>query len=207
MERMMPVWETIKKYDKRWYGLFFAMLAAGAIMLFRNNEITEKEQAPILVEQNVPQTAQERKGEGEKNTVMVDIKGAVAHPGVYEIRDTARVNDVVALAGGFTKEADETKVNLAAKVHDEMMIYVPARGEANAFASSSLQADDSNKIYINTASEQEISQLPGIGKTKAQAIIAYREEHGPFQKAEDLLNVTGIGEKTLEKIKEYIVVP
>jgi competence protein ComEA len=207
MERMMPVWETIKKYDKRWYGLLFAMLAAGAIMLFRNNEITEKEQAPILVEQNVPQTAQERKGEGEKNTVMVDIKGAVAHPGVYEIRDTARVNDVVALAGGFTKEADETKINLAAKVHDEMMIYVPVRGEANAFASSSLQADDSNKIYINTASEQEISQLPGIGKTKAQAIIAYREEHGPFQKAEDLLNVTGIGEKTLEKIKEYIVVP
>jgi competence protein ComEA len=207
MERMMPMWETIKKYDKRWYGLLLAILAAGAIMLFRNNGITEKEQAPI-VEQKAPQATQERKGEGEKNTIMVDIKGAVAHPGVYEIRDTARVNDVVALAGGFTKEADETKVNLATKVHDEMMIYVPSLGEANApSAATSLQADDSNKIYINTASEQEISQLPGIGKAKAQAIIAYREEHGPFQKVEDLLNVTGIGEKTLEKIKEYIVVP
>jgi competence protein ComEA len=208
MERMMSMWETIKRYDKRWYGLLLVILAAGAVVLFRNSEITEKEQAPILVEQNAPQAAQERKGEGEKNTVMVDIKGAVAHPGVYEIRDAARVNDVIALAGGFTKEADEAKLNLAAKVHDEMMIYVPARGETNApSAVSSLQADDSNKIYINTASEQEISQLPGIGKTKAQAIIAYREEHGPFQKAEDLLNVTGIGEKTLEKIKEHIVVP
>jgi competence protein ComEA len=206
MERMMSVWETIKKYDKRWYGLLLAMLAAVAIMLLRNNEITEKEQAPILVEQNVPQAAQER--EGEKKTVMVDIKGAVVHPGVYETRDTARVNDVVVLAGGFTEEADETKVNLAAKVHDEMMIYVPVRGEANApSAVPSLQTDDSNKIYINTASEQEISQLPGIGKTKAQAIIAYRKEHGPFQKAEDLLNVAGIGEKTFEKIKEHIVVP
>ncbi len=203
----MPVWETIKKYDKRWYGLLLVLLAAGAIMLFRNNEIAEKEQEPILeVKQHVPDAVQERKE--ETKTVMVDIKGAVVHPGVYEIRNTARVNDVVALAGGFTREADETKVNLAAKVHDEMMIYVPVRGETNApSAVPSLQADDSNKIYINTASEQEISQLPGIGKTKAQAIIAYREEHGPFQKTEDLLNVTGIGEKTLEKIKEYIVVP
>jgi competence protein ComEA len=204
---MIPVWETIKKYDKRWYGLLLVLLAAGAIMLFRNNEIAEKEQEPILeVKQHVPDAVQERKE--ETKTVMVDIKGAVVHPGVYEIRNTARVNDVVALAGGFTREADETKVNLAAKVHDEMMIYVPVRGETNApSAVPSLQADDSNKIYINTASEQEISQLPGIGKTKAQAIIAYREEHGPFQKTEDLLNVTGIGEKTLEKIKEYIVVP
>lgn len=203
----MPVWETIKKYDKRWYGLLLVLLAAGAIMLFRNNEIAEKEQEPILeVKQHVPDAVQERKE--ETKTVMVDIKGAVVHPGVYEIRNTARVNDVVALAGGFTREADETKVNLAAKVHDEMMIYVPVREETNApSAVPSLQADDSNKIYINTASEQEISQLPGIGKTKAQAIIAYREEHGPFQKTEDLLNVTGIGEKTLEKIKEYIVVP
>lgn len=203
----MPVWETIKKYDKRWYGLLLMLLAAGAIMLFRNNEIAEKEQEPILeVKQHVPDAVQERKE--ETKTVMVDIKGAVVHPGVYEIRNTARVNDVVALAGGFTREADETKVNLAAKVHDEMMIYVPVRGETNPpSAVPSLQADDSNKIYINTASEQEISQLPGIGKTKAQAIIAYREEHGPFQKTEDLLNVTGIGEKTLEKIKEYIVVP
>jgi competence protein ComEA len=204
---MMPVWETIKKYDKRWYGLLLMLLAAGAIMLFRNNEIAEKKQEPILeVKQHVPGAVQERKE--ETKTVMVDIKGAVVHPGVYEIRNTARVNDVVALAGGFTREADETKVNLAAKVHDEMMIYVPVRGETNPpSAVPSLQADDSNKIYINTASEQEISQLPGIGKTKAQAIIAYREEHGPFQKTEDLLNVTGIGEKTLEKIKEYIVVP
>jgi competence protein ComEA len=210
------LWETIKKYDKRWYGLLFVVLAAVIMILLRNNEITEKEQAPIVeVEQSVSKatsvqkTAEEGKVEGEKKTVMVDIKGAVVHPGVYEIRDAARVNDVVAMAGGFTKEADETKVNLAAKIYDEMMIYVPARGETSvpSAAASSIQANGSNKVYINTASEQEILQLPGIGKTKAQAIIAYRQEHGPFQRVEDLLNVTGIGEKTLEKIKEHIVVP
>jgi competence protein ComEA len=204
------LWETIKKYDKRWYGLLFVVLAAVITILFRNNEITEKEQAPIVeVEQSIPKAAEEGKVEGETKTVMVDIKGAVVHPGVYEIRDTARVNDVVAMAGGFTKEADMTKVNLAAKVYDEMMIYVPARGETSVppAAASSFQANDSNKVYINTASEQEILQLPGIGRTKAQAIIAYRQEHGPFQRAEDLLNVTGIGEKTLERIKEHIVVP
>lgn len=209
------MWETIKKYDKRWYVLLFVVLAAVIMILLRNNEITEKEQVPIVEVESVPKaasvqkTAEERKVEGEKKTVMVDIKGAVVHPGVYEIRDATRVNDVVAMAGGFTKEADETKVNLAAKIYDEMMIYVPARGETNvpSAAASSIQANDSNKVYINTASEQEILQLPGIGKTKAQAIIAYRQEHGPFQRVEDLLNVTGIGEKTLEKIKEHIVVP
>jgi competence protein ComEA len=207
---MMDMWEAIKKYDKRWYILLLAVFIVAVAILFRNNEMNEKEQGSILAAEQIMTEAAEKKEEKvQSKTIVVDIKGAVARPGVYEIKDMARVNDVVAMAGGFTKEADQTKVNLAAKVHDEMMIYVPARGETNipSIDSSVVSSNDSKKIYINTASEKEILQLPGIGPTKAAAIIAYREEHGPFQKAENLLNVAGIGEKTLEKIKEHIVVP
>jgi competence protein ComEA len=206
----MDMWEAIKKYDKRWYILLLAVSIVAVVILFRNNEMIEKEQGSILEsEQMMTEAAEKKEEKVQPKTIAVDIKGAVARPGVYEIKDTARVNDVVAMAGGFTKEADQTKVNLAAKVHDEMMIYVPARGETNipSIDSSVVSSNDSKKIYINTASEEEILQLPGIGPTKAAAIIAYREKHGPFQKAEDLLNVTGIGEKTLEKIKEHIVLP
>ena len=204
------MWEAIKKYDKRWYILLLAVFIVAVVILFRNNEMIEKEQGSILEsEQMMTEAAEKKKEKVQPKTIVVDIKGAVARPGVYEIKDTARVNDVVAMAGGFTKEADQTKVNLAAKVHDEMMIYVPARGETNipSIDDSLIRSNDSNKIHINTASEKEILQLPGIGPAKAAAIIAYREEHGPFQKVEDLSNVTGIGEKTLEKIKEHIVLP
>jgi competence protein ComEA len=205
---MMGMWETIKKYDKRWYALLLVTFTVAVVILFRNHEMNEQEQDSILAtKQMMPEVSEKEKVQSK--TIIVDIKGAVARPGVYEIKDTARVNEVVAMAGGFTKEADQTKVNLAAKVHDEMMIYVPARGETNipSIDSSLISSNDSNKIHINTASEEEILQLPGIGPTKAAAIIAYREKHGPFQKVEDLSNVTGIGEKTLEKIKERIVVP
>lgn len=205
------MWEAIKKYDKRWYIFFLAALIVAAVaILFRNNEMNEKEHGSMLTAERIAQGGVEKKEEkAQSKTIVVDIKGAVARPGVYEINDTARVNDVVAMAGGFTKEADQTKVNLAAKVHDEMMIYVPARGETNVSSANPplIPSSDSKKVHINTASEEEILQLSGIGPSKAAAIIAYREEHGPFEKVEDLLNVTGIGEKTLEKIREQIVVP
>lgn len=204
------MWEAIKKYDKRWYIFFLTALIVAVAILFRNNEMNEKEQGSMLTAERIAQGAAEKKEEkAQSKTIVVDIKGAVVRPGVYEIKDTARVNDVVAMAGGFTKEADQTKVNLAAKVHDEMMIYVPTRGETNVSSTNPplIPSSDSKKVHINTASEEEILQLSGIGPSKAAAIIAYREEHGPFEKVEDLLNVTGIGEKTLEKIREQIVVP
>lgn len=124
------MWEAIKKYDKRWYILLLAVFIAVVAILFRNNEMNEKEQGSVLTaERMVQEAAEKQKEKVQSKTIVVDIKGAVVRPGVYEITDTARVNDVVGMAGGFTKEADQTKVNLAAKVHDEMMIYVPARGK------------------------------------------------------------------------------
>jgi competence protein ComEA len=112
----------------------------------------------------------------------------------------------------LTEEADAARVNLAAKVRDEMMIYVPAKGEA-APAPEAVEAapeagtESGLQVAVNTATAEELMQVPGIGPAKAKAIIAYREEHGPFQRVEDLLRINGIGEKTLEKLKPYLLVP
>lgn len=148
--------------------------------------------------------------EKEPQIFKVDVKGAVIRPGVYEVKEGERVIDVIERAGGFRENADSLQVNLSQRVHDEMVIYVPVQGE-NIPVSTLLPApagtSNNGKININTASATELETLPGIGPQKAEAIIQYREENGPFQKAEDLMKVSGIGEKTFEKLKEHIVAP
>lgn len=141
----------------------------------------------------------------EETTYIVDIKGEINRPGVYEVNTTSRVNDVIQLAGGFTDEADQNFVNLAQKVQDEMVIIIPKIGEEHQIlsGSSNMTIDDS-RVNINQASKEELETLPGIGPAKAQAILDFREENGSFKEVEDLLQVNGIGEKTLENLIEYI---
>ncbi|MFS0672874.1 helix-hairpin-helix domain-containing protein [Ornithinibacillus sp. 179-J 7C1 HS] len=142
--------------------------------------------------------------ENEAISAVVDIKGEVIRPGVYEMEPNARVKDVIDIAGGFTEDADQNYINLAQKVIDEMVILVPRIGEEGGTTEDS---PENSKIRINYATEEEIQKLPGIGPSKAKAIVQYREEHGYFQSIEDLLGVSGIGEKTLEGIQEEIQVP
>ncbi|MGG0477149.1 helix-hairpin-helix domain-containing protein [Priestia megaterium] len=144
--------------------------------------------------------------------VMVDIKGAVQKPGVYQLPKDARVKDALAQAGGATKEADLRQLNLASKLQDEMAVYIPAAGEEIppsspvSSISSSGTSNDQPLVNINTANTDELQTLNGIGPSKASAIISYREENGLFQTVEDLGQVSGIGEKSLEKIKAQITV-
>ncbi|WP_078552754.1 helix-hairpin-helix domain-containing protein [Bacillus alkalicellulosilyticus] len=141
--------------------------------------------------------------------IIVDVKGAVKNPGIYEVSEKHRVYDVIQLAGGLLEQADETKINLAARVQDELVIYVPVIGEEeSSFETISIggvQAE--GKVKINTASVEELQQLPGIGPAKASAIISYREEHGPFKTIEDLQKVSGIGVKSIDKLRDSVVVP
>lgn len=143
--------------------------------------------------------------------IMVDVKGEVVSPGVYELTTEDRVIDAIQLAGGYTNEAETNLVNHAQKLQDEMVIYIPKMGEELADllieqTVTSVQAskNSTGKININTADESQLTTLPGIGPSKAQAIIAYREETGSFKNIEDLTNVSGIGDKTFEKLKELI---
>ncbi|BAC13937.1 late competence protein (DNA binding and uptake) [Oceanobacillus iheyensis HTE831] len=141
-----------------------------------------------------------------EQSLVVDVKGAVQSPGVYTVEQDDRIHDVIELAGGFSKNADQSQVNLAQLVQDEMIIAVPEQGEQETNISSGIN-DSNDKIRINYASVQEIEQLPGIGPSKAETIFQYREENGLFRELEDLLNISGIGEKTIESLRDYIQIP
>ena len=149
----------------------------------------------------------------ETQKVFVDIKGAVKNEGVYELSSGSRVTDVVKLAGGFTEDADKKSVNLAEKVTDEAVIYVARVGEnvapttTNSQANGSTQQEESSdKINLNTATLAELQTISGIGAKRAQDIIDYRDANGGFSSVDDLANVSGIGEKTLEKLKSEVTV-
>ena len=144
-------------------------------------------------------------------TIMIDIKGQVKSPGVFELPAGARAQDAIAAAGGFLESADPQAINLALKVQDEMVLYVPAIGEEVPALASPVAAGTSPDpagalVDLNAATDAELMELPGIGPSKAAAIIAYRTENGNFEKIEDLTNVTGIGDKTFEQLKDGITV-
>lgn len=148
--------------------------------------------------------------------IMVDVKGQIKLPGVYLSNSGERVIDVINRAGGLTNQADQSKVNFAEHVHDEMLIYIPAIGEEGisapstsggaAMTTSGGAGQTQGKININKANESELQTLPGIGPAKAAAIIEYRNTSGPFKAVEDIKNISGIGDKTFEKLKDSIAV-
>lgn len=147
--------------------------------------------------------------------IYVDVKGEVRDPGVYQLSNGARVMDAIESAGGLTNEADEDQLNLALLLSDQMVIVVPNINQTleeeysmvNHFANE-IDEDPHNelKININVADVAELTLLPGIGEKKAQAIIDYREEYGSYQTIEDLMNVSGIGQKTFDKLSSMISV-
>lgn len=148
--------------------------------------------------------------------IVVDIKGAVGQPGVYQGEENMRVMDIVSLAGGLLDTADDKSVNLAQRISDQMVIYIPVVGEdvemssdeGESFQLSNGQGEDaeSEKVNINTADAVQLQTLNGIGDKKAELIIAYRMENGSFQTIEDIMEVSGIGEKTFEGFKAAITV-
>lgn len=153
--------------------------------------------------------------------VVVDVKGAVKKPGIYRMDQEARVMEAIEEAGGYTKSANSKLINHAAKLQDEMVIYIPRKGEkipeqlggVSSVASSSTNPTANGgatvqqaQVNLNTADETELQTLSGIGPAKSAAIIAYRTQTGPFQTIEDLKKVSGFGEKTFERLQPLITV-
>ena len=157
-------------------------------------------------EREVTEIEEIESAEEEVNHYIVDVKGQVNFPGVYEVEEHLRVHDVIQLAGGFLEMANETAINLAQKISDEMVIYVPHLDEEinNALANTWSPSNDEKKVSLNQATTGELEALPGIGPSKAAAIIKYREEVGAFKSIDELTNVSGIGEKTLEKLRDSL---
>lgn len=174
----------------------------------------ETQDAEVLEETQVQENAQEVQTEEDKDvpeeTIFVQVSGAVVSPGVYELPEGSRIFEAVALAGGVTEEADVGQMNQAQVVSDGEMIYVKSQGEtledsAEVQDSEQTQQED-GKVNLNTATEEQLMTLTGIGQAKARSIIAWREEHGGFSKIEDLMEIEGIKEGVFSKIKDSIKV-
>lgn len=165
----------------------------------------------------------EKLQKSENEVIIVDIKGAVKHPNIYKMKRTDRVKQLLDKAQ-VLDNADLSTINLAEKLLDQKVIYIPKKGEIVAANTNSLrnsndlrqgqtltlktELNDSQqeKININSASETQLQSVDGIGPTKAKAIIEYREQHGNFTSVEQLKEVKGIGTKTLERISDFFVV-
>jgi len=177
--------------DRRRSSQVYEMMAATAIEPFEleSQESMEYEYRPI-------------------EQIKVYIAGAVINPGVYELEEGSRVEDVLRLAGGPTYDADLLRINLAARIQDEQQIIVPKEGEIIDNVLIQVQNSDSNdtRININTADEAKLMELPGIGQVTAGNIVSHRNAHGDFNSIEEIQNVTRIGPRTFENIKDLITV-
>ena len=142
---------------------------------------------------------------------FIDIKGSVKNPGVYQVSPDKRVIDIISIAGGLLPDSDTSNISMSQKIEDEMVILIPSINEKNKNENSStsnnlsiISKDTDNIVSINSATLDDLMTIKGIGKVKAEAIIEYRKEFGPFKSIEDIKNVSGIGSSTFEKIKDYI---
>lgn len=155
-----------------------------------------------------------REGFAEPSLIAVHVDGAVAEPGVYRLPAGSRAMDAVELAGGLNADADTRLINLAAPLEDGAKVYVPREGEtpaegaipAEASAVAPAEGGTTTLINVNTATAEELQTLVGVGEATARAIIEEREGSGPFASVDDLLRVSGIGEKKLAKIRDHVCV-
>jgi len=141
--------------------------------------------------------------------IKVYVTGQVKKQGVVTLSQGSRWEDAVNAAGGLTDQADSLRINLAKKLSDGEAVYIPKIGEEDIPSIVSSNSDGTGgkqKINLNTADANALDQLPGIGPSRAQRIIEYREKNGPFKAIEDIKKVTGIGEKIFEEIKDDITV-
>ena len=195
------------------------VLCFGYYFFFYNHE--EDNEEIVVEEEPVTQSIDD---------IIVDIKGFVNKPGVYSFKstDNARINDLINKAGGLTKEADTSTINLSKKLEDEMAIIIYSKSEISNFVKTQddlkkkldicetklkndacikvkNETSKDNKININEADVSELTTIPGIGETKAKAIVEYRKKN-KFNSIEDIKNVDGIGDSLFASIKESITV-
>ena len=213
--------DTILKKKLTLVSVAVAIVAIGLYLFFQSEKEPTETEDIFSVSANEG-IADEAKPETkpESQIMKVDVKGAVQAPGVFTAQAGDRVIDLIAEAGSFTDKADKDKVNLAQLVEDQMVIYVPKKGEegvevpagapttvTNGSTGPAGAADSAGgQVNLNTATQADLETLSGIGPSKATAILEYRETIGTFKQVEDLKNVSGIGDKTFEKLKESISV-
>lgn len=199
--------------------LFVICIISFIGIYFCNNK--ENDSKSIVLNDITQELSQENNVTLVEEIFTVEIKGAVVNPGVYKVKRDSRVIDVVNLAGGFIENANTRYINLSKKVNDEMSIVIYTNEEISSYKQNNLiiieepcecdvtndaclnEITDNNLVSINEATFDELINIPGIGESKANAILEYRKEN-KFNKLEDILNVKGIGQSLFDAIKEYI---
>ena len=211
---MEAIIEKIKEYKIIVICTGLGLLVGGFFLLKPAPPTPVKEtnlQAEVAAVSKDSSTEKEEKDESvEQDLITVDVKGAVKSPGIYDLPVGSRVNDAVQKAGGLTEQADSKSLNLAQKVSDEALVYVPTKGEESASqqagSGTASSTNKEKKINLNKASLEELKQVKGLGGKRAQDIIDHRETNGKFKSVEELNKVSGIGAKTIEKLKDYVTV-
>lgn len=223
----------LKKKIIIWIGIFI-VLGIG-ISFFYSYYKNMQEETQEIIDTNTEDLPVE-KVSNQEETIKVDIKGEVKNPNIYNATASDRVIDIIEKAGGLTKNADTSILNLSKKVKDEMVIIIYSKEEIkeyektkekqqqtleictqetiknDACIDSSETADPKEEpattglININTATLEQLQTLPRIGESKAEEIIRYREENGPFEAIEDIKNVSGIGDSIFDQIKDSITI-
>ncbi len=217
----------LKKYKNILFTVIFIILTIFIIIWTVNEEYEEPKEEIIKEENKEIKNEIKEKKEKENTKVIIDIKGEIVNPGVYELTDKNNVNDAINMAGGLTKNSDTSNINLSKKLKDEMVIIVYSKKEIENMEKSNentcepcnnacITSEDENSkltskesksiINLNTATKEELLTLDGIGESKANAIIDYRNKNGPFKNIEEIKNVSGIGESAYEKLKDNIEV-
>lgn len=209
-------------------------IVGSAIIVFNKDSDCTKVDGDAKIAYSEPaDKSEDAKIKEPEKIVKVDIKGAVKKPGVYELSESATVDEAIKLAGGVTSKGVTSNINLSRKVKDEMVIYVFTKSELDKKQSANeivceipkcdcetitveecvdngktsndkTVSDGTKKVSINTGSLEELMRLNGVGEAKAKAIIEYRNAHGQFGKLEDITNVPGIGSSVYENIKNDI---
>lgn len=201
----MPNWRNLL------LGALIGLLAAGAILLVCQPE----RGTPILLQPApTPSKTITPKPTDTETPIQVQIGGEVSSPGVYALAKSVRLGDLIDAAGGLTTFADLKRINHACLLHDGDYYYIPADNEPipeaarNAFIDVYLEEDDTFTfpIDLNTASQEMFESLPDIGPARAMDIIAYREEVGRIESLDELLNIEGIGDKTLESLRDFLII-
>lgn len=212
------VLEKIKSHKWETTGIIVGLLLFGILGLNHfgthhkedNLNINLEKKVSTITEKKVPMIRHVK--DKVSNQVTVDVKGAVNHPGVYSLPSQSRVTDAIKRAGGLSNLADSKSVNLAQKLQDETVIYVAQKGEkitvveeekANNIAT---QGNSKGKINLNKADLSSLQTISGVGAKRAQDILDYRDSQGGFKTIDDLKNVSGIGEKTLEKLRQDVTI-
>lgn len=214
---MQNWWRKIKTWQLV-VGVCGIVLLGIAVFLLVTQQ--EKEDKELLIETSstTEVTVDTKKEQDQANDesksakIYVDISGAVKQPGVYQLSEGARLFDLLKQAGGLTEDAAIQTVNQAMIIQDQQKIIILTQDQAQSLDTENipnnghLEEKSAEKLNINQADLTQLQQLSGIGEKKAQAIIDYRNENGSFKTIEDLAKVTGIGEKTVEKLRDSITI-